>query len=177
MKVAHGGSTLRLRFRDNGADHYALQIAPASLKVLRVAAGVETQVGDTRSDSYPADEFLLVDIRIVGTSIAIAVDGLTVLDLTDRGADAPGSGSIALEVVTGAATAQFDDVKVVRLTGRGDEAETLLSQPFTAALPGDWVFDGATPWSIDSRGHRRLDLSTLVNVVLSIDYTHQMKLN
>ena len=87
---------------------------------------------------------------------------------------------MAIQVVAtaGAAPVDVDDAKVVRLTGKGLEAETLLAEPFTAALPLDWTFvDGESPWSIAPRGHRLLDLSSLQNVVLSVDYRYQTNLS
>jgi hypothetical protein len=72
----------------------------------------------------------------------------------------------------------FDDVQVFRLTGRGAAAETLLVEPFTKVLPQGWSFvDGANPWAISPMGHRRLDLSGLLNVVLHVEYRYQMKVN
>jgi hypothetical protein len=182
VKVAHRKGTLRLRLRDTGTHHYALQISPTDLRLFRVAGGVETQLGDTLPYAYPADEFLSVDLRVVGDRLSLAIDGITLVEGVD-GDPASGElrkGTVALQVLTSDVTAgvEFDDVRVVRLTGKGAEAETLLSEPFTAKLPADWAFvNGDRPWAIAPRGHRRLDLSPLLNLVLQLDYRYQMKLS
>lgn len=181
-KVAHRNGTLRLRIRDDGINHYALQISPTDLKLLKVVNGVDTQLGSTLSYAYPSDEYLSVEVRVVGDALSAAVDGLTLFSNID-GSPAAGElrqGTVALHVLTASAAepVDYDDVKVVRLTGKGAEAETLLSEPFTAQLPNDWAFvDGDSPWAISPKGHKLLDLSPLLNLVLSLDYLHQMKLN
>ena len=47
-------------------NRYALQISPADLKLFRVADGADTQLGATLPYAYPVDEYLFVDVRIVG---------------------------------------------------------------------------------------------------------------
>jgi Tc toxin complex TcA C-terminal TcB-binding domain len=180
VKVAHRKGTLRLLLRDDGANHYALQISPTDLKLFRVVSGVNTQLGSALSYTYPAGEYLWIDARIVHNSLTVAIDGLTLFDNID-GAPTAGqlqTGTVAIQVLNGTQPVAFDDAKVVRLTGLGAEAETLLSEPFTKELPQDWVFvDGDSPWSIAPEGHSLLDLSSLLNSVLSLDYRYQMNLN
>jgi hypothetical protein len=182
VKVAHRNGTVRLRLRDNGTHHYALQLSPADLRLFRVAGGVETQLGDALPYAYPADEYLSVDVRVVGDRLSVAVDGLTLVEGVpgNPGAGELRGGTVALQVLAadGPAAVELDDVRVVRLTGKGVEAETLLSEPFTAKLPADWTFvDGDRPWEIARRGHRRLELTSLLNLVLQLDYRYQMKLD
>jgi hypothetical protein len=179
-KVSHRGTTIRLRLRDSGTNHFALQISPSEVKLIKRLNGVETILGKPLALAYPADEFLTVDLRIVDGAISAAVDGITLFDSIDG---APGSGpltrgSVSLQVVSGAGPAAFDDVKVVRLTGKGATAETLLSEPFISVLPKAWTFqDGAAPWSISTTAYRQLDLSGLLNAVLNLDYRYQIVLN
>jgi hypothetical protein len=180
-KVAHRNGTLRLRLRDDGTSHYALQISPADLRLFRVENGVDALLGSAIARAYPADEFLSVDVRCVGSALSVAIDGLSLFAAIDGEAASATlrQGTIAIQVVAtdGAAQVLVDDVRVVRLTGKGLEAEALLSEPFTATLPLDWTFvDGEGPWSIAARGHRLLDLSSLQNVVLSVDYRYQANL-
>lgn len=182
VKVAHHNGTVRLRLRDDGVNHYALQLSPADIKVFKVVAGVESQLGNTLSYAYPHDEFLLIDVSIVGDRLSASVDRITLFENIDG---APGAGqlkkgSVALQVVTNGGTEaiRFDDVKVIRLTGKGLAAETLLSEPFTALLPRDWTFaDGTSQWEIAPRGTPILDLSQLFNVILSLDYRYQMNVS
>ena len=57
-------------------------------------------------------------------------------------------------------------------------AETLLDEPFTGQLRSDWTFtDGTAAWSIAREGMPLLDLSQLLNVVLSLDYRYQMNVS
>ncbi|HVG95944.1 MAG TPA: hypothetical protein VNK05_03525, partial [Chloroflexota bacterium] len=181
VKVAHRGGTLRLRLRDDGADHYALQISPEDLRLFRVEGGVEQQLGDRLPFAYPAGEFLAVDVRVVGDRLSVAIDGITLAEDVD-GDPAPGGlqrGTVSLQVLAtdGDSAVDLDDVQVVRLTGKGAVAETLLDEPFTASLPADWAFvDGDRPWAIAPRGHRLLDLSPLLSLVLQLDYRYQMEL-
>ena len=89
-------------------------------------------------------------------------------------------GSVALRVMAndGVEPVWFDDVNVIGMTGKGLAAETLLSEPFTARLPQDWTFaDGTNPWAISPEGSPILDLSQLVNVVLSLDYRYLMNVS
>ena len=180
VKVAHRNGTLRLRLRDDGTNHYALQISPVDLKLFKVVSGVNIQLGSVLRYAYPADEYLWVDARVVGNALTVAIDGLTVFDNID-GAPAAGQlrqGTVAFQVLNGADPITFDDVKVIRLTAKGAAAETLLSEPFTKVLPKDWTFvDGNSAWSISATGHALLDLSALLNSVLSLDYRYQMNLN
>ena len=116
---------------------------------------------------------------MVGDRLSAAIDGIT-LFAGVAGDSAPGElqkGTVALEVVAtdGTKAVRVDDVKVCRLTGLGAAAEALLTEPFTTALPKDWTLvEGAKPWAIAPQGHRVLDLTNLLNVVLSVDYRYQM---
>jgi hypothetical protein len=182
VKVAHRGGTLRLRLRDDGRDHYALQIAPGGVTLLKVLSGVDTQLGSPLAYAYPPAEYISIDVRVVGNLLSVAVDGITLFDEVD-GLPAAGAlqrGTIGLQVVAtdGARPVVFDDLQVVRLTGKGAEAETLLAEPFTAQLPDGWTrADGDKPWAVAPGGHPVMDLATLANVTLSLDYRYQMLLN
>jgi hypothetical protein len=180
VKVAHRKGTLRLRLRDDGTNHYALQISPTHLELFKVVGGVSTRLGHVLHYAYPDDEYLSVDARVVHNSLTVAIDGLTLFDNVDGApaAEELQQGTVAIQVLHGTQPVAFDDARVVRLTGTGAEAETLLSEPFTMELPQDWVFvDGNSPWSIAPEGHSLLDLSSLLNSVLSLDYRYQMNLN
>jgi hypothetical protein len=146
-----------------------------------VDEGVDTLLGSALARAYPPDEFLSVDVRCVGSALSVAIDGLSLFDGIEGGATSGRfqQGTVALQAMAtdGVDPILFDDVRVVRLTGKGVEAETLLAEPFTLSLPPDWTFvDGESPWSIAPRGHRLLDLQSLQNVVLSVDYRYQTNL-
>jgi hypothetical protein len=80
--------------------------------------------------------------------------------------------SVVLEVVSTSGTAvQFDDVEVVRLTGLGAEAESLLSEGF-AEVSCYWVFRGS--WGVSTTSHSVLDLRSLANLTLNVEYNFEM---
>jgi hypothetical protein len=181
VKVAHGGGTVRLAVRDDGFNYYALQISPSTVTLLKVEGGLETQLADARSLVWLDDEFLLAELRVTGNRVSASIDNMTVFDGLEGNPSAGSlqSGSVGLRVISsGAKPVLLDDMHVVRLTGLGLEAETLLNEPFTAQLPAEWTFaNGASNWSIAAEGIPLLDLSQLFNVVLSLDYTYQMNVS
>jgi hypothetical protein len=180
-KVAHRNGTLRLTLRDDGSSCYALQVSPADVKLFKIVAGLETQLGDTLRYAYPPDEYLTVEFKVAGDRLSAAIDSITLFENVD-GAPAAGElkkGTVGFQVVAtdGAEPVWFDDVKVIRLTGKGMPAETLLAEPFTTELPADWTFSGATPWAISAAPSSVMDLSPLLNVVLSLDYRYEMNVS
>lgn len=176
-KVRTQGSTVRLVVRDDGTDHYALEISSSLVRLLRVESGTPTVLG-ARSLAYPTDEFLVVSLAVVGSALTATIDGITLWE-DEAGGSGPTSGTVALQVTAnGTGAAEFDDVEVVRLTGNGTEAESLLSEPFTSSLPDDWTFvDGSTAWAISSSGHAILDLTELVDLVFKVDYLFEYASN
>jgi hypothetical protein len=180
-KVAHRNGTLRLTLRDDGSSCYALQVSPADVKLFKIVAGLETQLGDTLLYAYPPDEYLTVEFKVAGDRLSAAIDCITIFENVD-GVPAAGElkkGTVGFQVVAtdGAEPVWFDDVKVIRLTGKGMPAETLLAEPFTTELPADWTFSGATPWAISAAPSPVMDLSPLLNVVLSLDYRYEMNVS
>ncbi|MFQ5738329.1 MAG: hypothetical protein ACE5JX_04910 [Acidobacteriota bacterium] len=175
--VTHRKGTLRLCLRDDGHAHYACEIAPDSVRLMRVE-DAETELA-RRDLAYPPEEFLTVAFGVVGDELTLTIDGISifekVVDSTPRGALT--QGTVALKVLDSPrGYVEFDDLRVIRLTQSGVTAETLLEQPFTTELPGDWSFsDGVEPWLVEPRGYRRLDVSDLLNVTLTIDYLYQMR--
>ncbi len=188
-KVAHRNGTYRLRVRDDGTDHYALEFDGTSgsnaLKLLRVESGTDTQLGSTLSSwQFPDDEYLVIDMAVLdsstGVELTVWIDGIKVFDAVS---DTPTSGTledgtVGLEVVSTASSTpvDFDDVEVTRLYGWGGSAEQLLSEPFTSTLPTDWTFSTGD-WSISSSGHKRLIMRTLVNLSLNVEYQYEMDLD
>jgi hypothetical protein len=121
-------------------------------------------------------------VRVLGRILSAAIDGIPIFSGVDGGGQAGrlSAGTVALEAfkTPGNIAVEFDDVEVVRLHASGQEAERLLREPFTPALPGDWIFtDGTRPWAISPNGHPTLDLTGLLNATLRLDYLHIMKLN
>ncbi len=174
--VSHGGGRLRLLSRHTGSACYAAEIGPGEIRLLQVAGGAETELA-SRALTYPADEFLRVEFNVVGQTLAVVIDGLAVLGAVVATVNLP-VGTIGMSVIEsppGQDRVRFDDVEVVRLSALGAEAETLLSEPFTATLPLDWQFvDGSAPWSIDAAGHPQMDFDALANLRLKVDYLHEM---
>jgi hypothetical protein len=175
-RVAHHGGTLRLRVRNTDLAHYAAEISASGVRLLRVTNGVETTLAQ-RALAYPGDEFLFVELGVVGQMLRLSVDTISIFDDVATGG-AVAAGTIALEALNSRSASQaveFDDVQVVRVTKLWAEAETLLAEPFTASLPANWTFKTAgMPWAIDPGGHERLDLRSLQNLTLKIDYAHEM---
>ncbi len=176
--VVLGGMTHRLRVRDDGTNHYALELAPAAIALYRVEGSHETRLA-SRALAFPSDEPLRIEVRIVGQTLMVFVDTLPVLPATAGGAGAGRltNGTIGLESKPGSgANAVFDDVEVIRLSPSGEEAEFLLRQPFADTLPTDWTFThGGQPWSIEPAGLPRLDLTRLLNATLSLEYQHDFR--
>lgn len=176
-KLRTQGTTVRVAVRDTGTEHYALEISPSQVRLLRVGSVTTTEL-DARSLTYPTAEFLVVSLAVVGSALTASIDGITLWENV-AGGSGPATGTVALQVTaTGSAPAEFDDIDVVRLTGKGAEAETLLSEPFTSTLSDDWTFvDGAAAWAISSTGHSILNLSELFDVVFKVDYLFEYASN
>jgi hypothetical protein len=174
--VTHGGGRLRVHLRQAGEAAYAAEIGATAVRLLHVAAGAETELA-TRALAYPGNEFLRLDFSVVGDELALVIDGLSIFERVAAGGQ-QATGTIGLAVVepaTGSGRVRFDELEVVRLSGLGVEAETLLAEPFTGQLPAAWQFvDGGQPWAVEPTGHPRMDLGSLVNLRLKIDYLHEM---
>ncbi|MCB9765455.1 MAG: hypothetical protein H6739_37115 [Alphaproteobacteria bacterium] len=181
VKLRLGGGTARLRLRDDGTDHYAVELTATTVKVFKVISGADTQLGSTYTvpgSGFPSDEYLLVDVSVYDDVLSVTVDTFTLIEQVQDGTGPLTAGTVGLEVVaTSGGPVRFDDVEVHRLTVLGYRDEQLLSEPFTS-LPSDWTFvDGTTPWAVSSTGHGTLDLSRVQDVRLMLEYAHSVVLN
>jgi hypothetical protein len=175
VRKGGGEATIFVRHTEAaGGTSYALSIG-SDVRLTKVTKG-RAIVLVQKDIAYPDDEFLSVSVRVFGdatsTSLRVDIDHVTVLEATDTTSPIA-SGTVALGVA-GAKTVgvAFDDVQVIRLTRLGAARETLLSEPFLTKLPPDWVFaHGVKPWEVSKERHKRLDLSRLLNVVLTVDYS------
>ena len=107
------------------------------------------------------------------TTVRVYIDGLPILEFEDTTSPHL-TGTVRLQVDSaGSSATEFDDVVVMRLTGRGILAEELLAESFVDALPADWTFvDGTAAWALATTGHQRLDLRKILNVTFTVDYQH-----
>ncbi len=189
FKLRHRGSSVRIWIRGNDALDTACYAEidrgvlpgptpPPPTPAVRVGTwegGTFTQAAERLMDSdYPASEFIEVDFRAVGETLTLRVDGITLLSVAVPAA--LGAGSIALEVMdridSPVHACEFDDLVVRRLTGLGADREVVLDEPFTTTLPTAWTFTGA--WAIGANKHEALDLSGLGNLVLELQYEHDL---
>jgi hypothetical protein len=177
LNVRTGGSGVSLLVRHDparGGSGYALTIDTVptnNIRLVKLTNGAPATLARA-TIPYPADEFLAVTLFVFGdassTTLTAVVDRIPILDATDTSKPHV-SGTVAL-AVSGGGTAAFDDLRVVRLTRRGAMREMLHAEPFDT-LPSGWTFtDGATPWVVDATRHKRLDLSKVLNVVITLDY-------
>lgn len=177
VMVATGGTTFRLRVRDDGTDHYAVEFKENAgnqeLRLFRVDAGVDTQVGTTKTLSgvYPNAEFLECLFAVRGDLLSLSVDGITLFDEVDGNPSAGtlAAGTVGLASLSGGVTS-FDDVRVLKMSSEGSLLGTLLEEGFTSSLPADWTTTGS--WTISSSGHKVLDLTGLVNLSVNLEYSY-----
>ena len=149
-----------------------------NVQLVKLTAGNATVLAQA-TIPYADDEYLSVTLSVFGdsasTTLRADVDRITVLEATDTTAPHT-QGTVALRVVAvGSADVPFSDLQVVRLTRLGLVRESLLSEPLADGRPEGWTFsDGATPWAVSPTRQKRLDLSKLLNVVLTVDYGYTL---
>jgi len=180
LNVRKNGGEAHLIVRLDAAtgNGYALSIGSRSknnVQLVKLTGGRTVTLAET-TVPYADDEFLSVTLWVFGdgtsTTLRADVDRITVLEASDTTSPQT-QGTVALRVAAvGTAPVSFCDLQVARLTRLGAVRESLLSEAFAGARPDGWALaDGGKGWAVSPIRQKRLDLSKLLNVVLTVDYT------
>lgn len=181
--VVLDGATVTLCVRKTSTSWRAIRFTPSGANyVLQWLEGQESSsvnLGTSRTLALPRNEPIRVRARAYGSTYELYLDEVRVLSAIEPGSPATAAATGAIGIRVTAASSgeepEFDDVVVTELTGLGVAASQLLSEPFDeVTLPTTWTFAGT--WEHGATPPRKLDLTSLAEGELLLEYTHEANL-